>query len=268
MINNPNNNPAFNQNQYFLSIGFFMVAIGLLLFYVKPFSTLQEINVNGDQITKTDIQKAIDVQVGDRLFLVSTQMNSLDAKAINNDSRIKNISFRLDGDQLNVDVDEFVDPGYLIEGGKTYKLKADGSKSLFKENIPIGSTIYSGFKNDDDLKQAIDNFCQLPFAVRRDLSQIQFDPNKTNNKRVIFYMNDQNIVYANLYDFAKKFQYYPEIAANLDQPSVVDLQTSVFSRPIEDSDRKIEQVEPAPQPEPETQPDPETELEPELEPEP
>lgn len=232
-----NNKISYKTSSFAVSVALFIAAIGFVLYSIQPWNTLKNINVNSDQLSRVDIENAINIKAGDRLSSVSSQLNALTAKAKANDSRIKDISFNLENDQLNVNVQEYVTPGFLIKNGKTYQLDLDGSKSLFNENIPIGSTIYTGFKSDEILKEVIDNYAKLPYVVRRDLSQIKFAPNKDNSKRVIFYMNDQNIVYANTGDFAKKFKYYPEIAVDLDQPSVVDLQTNVYSRPMEESDR-------------------------------
>ena len=238
--NSLENNSGYRQSFFALSVVFFMLMIGGLLYYIQPFNTLKNINVNSGELSRVDIENAINIKTGDRLYLVSTQINALAAKAKANDSRIKDINFNLVGDQLNVDVQEYVSPGFLIQNEKTYQLNLDGSKTLFTDNIPVGSTIYTGFKSDDILKEVISNYAKLPYVVRRDLSQIKFAPNGENSNRVVFYMNDQNIVYANTHDFADKFKYYPEIAANLEQPSVVDLQMSVYSRPIEETDRKID----------------------------
>ncbi|KLD61000.1 cell division protein FtsQ, partial [Lactiplantibacillus plantarum] len=72
----------------------------------------------------------------------------------------------------------------------------------------------------------------LPSAVKHNISEIKFAPNKANPERVHLYMNDGNEVYATISTFASKMAYYPGIVAKMKTKGVINLEVGAYSYPF------------------------------------
>jgi cell division protein FtsQ len=208
------------------------------LYYLSPFGRINSIDVSSDEVDRSEVLSVTGLKVGDQLWKLLGQKQSLAAKAVKADPRITNLTISNNSGQVFIKVEEKQKYGYSYQDSSLFVLKKDGSIGEKIDKPEPGTPIFVNFKKDD-LKTAVKSFAKLDFPIRRDVSQIQYTPTLDNTNRIVLYMNDQNIVYANLDDFQKKMKYYSAMANTVKQPSVIDLQFSAFARPQTDDDKNI-----------------------------
>lgn len=209
---------------------FFMFFLLLVIFfnYWRPWEKISSVHVSSVNIPEQNVKKVLKIDSGSyRWQVVGQEIFLVQRLKIAND-KITDVDFKLLGQKLEIIVHERVNAGFFLQNGQWYELDSQARK--LKVDKPNGiAPIYTGFKEDQQRSQVAKSFTTLNYAIRHNVSEIIFAPDKNNNQKIILVMNDGNTVYASIRSFADKMKYYPSIVAQMNDKGVIDLQYGSYS---------------------------------------
>lgn len=212
------------------ALALFAASTGLL-FYLQPWAPLEKVTINTETSDGPQLLEKMSLTEGVPTWRVKGQTTFWRYHMMNRFETVDNVTIRYDQQTLVLDVVDKVTAGYLPLDKQWYALNRHGRLAQ-KVNRPADDApIYQGFKAKDakiyqDIAQ---QFAQLEVALRTNVSQIELSPTKSNAKRIVLYMNDGNTVYATYDELGQKMAYYANIAAQMSEKGVVDLQFGAFS---------------------------------------
>ncbi|WAA13680.1 cell division protein FtsQ/DivIB [Fervidibacillus halotolerans] len=130
-----------------------------------------------------------------------------------------------------ISVEEFERIGLIEENGDIYPLLESGERASNKLSVGKGGgPLLREFSGHELIQMATDQLVQIPFEIRNAISEIVYSPSKTDQYRVVLYMNDGFEVHATLRTLADKIKYYPSVIKQLDpkQKGIIDLEVGMF----------------------------------------
>ncbi len=222
-------------------LAFLMTILVLILvitgYFVSPLSKVKLLSVSSDQKSPLSEQTVIDasgIKTSDSVVDVLLQQRSITKKMTKREPKIKSAKlvvhqFR----NIELKIKTYKTVGLLVRGSRYYPILENGTIGVDSTAQPTSNhSVYSHFKSGKVLRQMIKQYNKLPATVSNSISEIQFTPTKLNPQRVHLYMNDGNQVYATITTFAKKMQYYPSIAKEMQKKGTVNLEVGAYSYPF------------------------------------
>ncbi|MDF7626956.1 cell division protein FtsQ [Lactobacillaceae bacterium L1_55_11] len=213
----------------------FVLCIGVLLVWVRPWEKITKVSVNAVNITTADAKDEMGIDHNLYRWQVVGQEYFLAQRLSQSNRRIQQVQVQVKGDVLAINVIEKINTGFVKRSGHWVELDRNGNP----KNVsgPDGTApIYSGFKTVNQEKDTALGVAQLDYVVRHDISQIIMSPVSNNSERLILVMDDGNTVYASQSTFMDKLPYYPSIVAQMKDKGIVDLQYGSYSYPYGSSD--------------------------------
>lgn len=210
----------------------FGVVLLTMVYLVAPVSKIDQIKVTGNkQVDRQSVLAATKVHQGDFMWQTwwhSNQINVVGQKA---NPEIKRVRVKVVGLQtIKLVVDENKIVGFLKQNNYYYPILASGhvkqNKLLQPQN---GQPVYDGFKSKQALQKTISQYSKLSATIRTGVSEIKFQPTKTDNQRLRLFMNDGNEVLIKYSKLTKKMPYYPSIAHSMSDNGVVNLELGAYS---------------------------------------
>ncbi|KRN31753.1 cell division protein FtsQ/DivIB [Weissella halotolerans] len=225
--------------QYQIGLKWLATFLGLaivLLYCLSPLGTAQHYRVEGNtEIPDQQVLKRAGLTTGQSLGLIMTNQSYFSKLAKHNDPQIANVHFEFDWpNTIVVKVSEIAMVGYVQSGADYIPVLANGQE-LKQDKVtgPIaGLPVYNGFTKRQKRDQVLKQFAQMRLPIRHAVSEVNWSPTKENPQRLLIYMNDGNVVLANADDFAKKFKFYPSMAAQSAKPSLIDIQMGAYAKPL------------------------------------
>lgn len=212
-------------------IGFFVLLIMITIYFLSPLSKLSEIYVEGNkQLTDQQVKEKSTLETGEYIFAINKKQV---VKALEKSTLIKKVKVTQPSmNNIELHIEEYETIGYQQKNGRYYDVLENG---ILLQNqsrkFPIGnSLLFKGFKNGSLLKMLVKEINKLPDDVRESISEVIYEPTKTDKKHIHLYMNDGNQVEATIYGFASKMKNYSEIVSQLreGQKGTVDLEVGTI----------------------------------------
>ena len=203
-----------------------------MLLFVLPFSRVNQIQVNNaDQYLKQEVIKASHLSYYESLFFLYPKTSQLEQNITDRVGDVKKTIVSYEPGKVIITVKTYPLIAYVLKNNKYYKLTTSGVAAKVAEDKVSGNypIFYGG--NATQLKKMTQQLNKVSAKIRNAISEIHFTPTKTDPGQVHLYMNDGNEVIAKTATFADKMQYYPGIAASMDQKGVVDLEVGAYSYP-------------------------------------
>ncbi|MFC6202427.1 cell division protein FtsQ/DivIB [Lactiplantibacillus nangangensis] len=215
-----------------LLIGLFLLGIAGASYFISPLSHIAQVRVTGtEKLTAAQVRTATQVKVGQSVWAVIGQDKTTSRLARKANPQVGQVKTTLSNwNHVTLKVTEIRLAGYLVIGGQYRRVLENGLIMSKSQSQPGGGyPIYASFKSGSRLQLMIAQYAKLPAAVKHNISEIKFDPNKANPERVHLYMNDGNEVYATISTFASKMQYYSGIVAKMKAPGIINLEVGAYS---------------------------------------
>lgn len=237
--------PAKVRHQLYAIIAFFAIALAITIYYMTPLSTLQKVNVTGnDTMPNQTIVKAARFKCGQRLWHQYFNRQSAQDR-VDKLAGVKSVDITLDHfNQLTIHVSEYKVVGYvLVDKIKYSPVLEDGTimTSHVNKKKPAG-ILYTDFKQGNFLSEVIHAYQKVPANVRQLVTQIASSPSKSNPQLVTVYMKDGNQVKI---DGTKmeKLKYYPQVSSQMENKGIIDMEVGIYSYPYgnDDTTRKNKQ---------------------------
>lgn len=204
----------------------------IMLLFVLPFSRVNKIQINNaDRYLKQEIIKASNLNYYESLFFLYPKTSQLEQKITNKVGDVKQTAISYEPGKVVIDVKTYPVIAYILKNNKYYKLSTSGVAAKVAEDKTSGNypIFYGG--SSTQIKKMTKQLRMISVKIRNAISEIHFTPTKADPGKVHLYMNDGNEVIAKTATFAKKMQYYPGIAASMEQKGVVDLEVGAYSYP-------------------------------------
>lgn len=209
----------------------FLVLIGITM----PFACLglQQVNVQIKTETLNESYLREHLKLADKSFLwkIQDQEQFLTNKLKKINPRVSNVTLtKVNANTVRLNVLQMKVSGYVLKNDQYYWVTATGHLSAKPAKLASDAPIIQNFKSQKNFIKIAKQIHKLPLSIIQNMSQVVWKPDKLNDERIIIFMNDGNTVYASLNDLDKKLKYYPEIAANMQKPGIVDLQFAAYSK--------------------------------------
>ncbi|MFS0962467.1 cell division protein FtsQ/DivIB [Enterococcus durans] len=216
-----------------------------LIYYVSPYSKLQAVTVSGNenvaaQTVITDTKLTMGTNIWKQYWHKADYINNLKEEQ----PRIENaqISFKT-LNTFTLKVKEYKEIALVTKNGQYYPVMENGTVLSEKvanptKNLPI----LDGFTNNEKIKSLTKEYNKLSAELQKAISEIKYTPSDTNKNLLRLNMNDGNQVIVNIQNLASQMKYYAQVAKDMDEKGVIDMEVGIFSYPYSESSAEAEQT--------------------------
>ncbi|WP_338753906.1 cell division protein FtsQ/DivIB [Bacillus sp. FJAT-52991] len=210
---------------------FFLIVI-TIVYFQSPLSRVQQIDVIGNHfLSKAEVIEKSEIHEGSSVWRVNKQQA---AEQLKRDPKIKEAAVTFSfPNKLVIKVEEQDKLAYLSKGKSFYPVLDNGTvlktaPTQTLDELPV----LHGFKEGKMLDKMMKSLRDLPEEITNSISEIYYDPKKTDSYHIQLFMNDGFEVSASLKTFSEKMVYYPSIVSQLDPniKGVVDIEVGSYFR--------------------------------------
>ncbi len=224
-------------------LGLIIAVLGIplifLIYYVSPYSKLEAVTVTGNQVVTS--QEAIaetKLKLGANIWKQYWHKDQYIDQLKKEQPRIKTaaISFR-SVNQLDLKVTEYKEIALVSKENQYYPVIENGVVLSEKvanptKNLPI----LEDFNENAKIQEFAKQYNQLSAELQKAISEIKYTPRDSNKDLIQLNMNDGNQVIVNITNLASQMKYYPQVAKEMDEKGVVDMEVGIFSYPYSSQD--------------------------------
>lgn len=233
----PNIKKERNQRLYrrlTLIVSVLLVAVIIALYFVSPLSKLGNIEVTGSTSVETEtIIKQSGLTKGKNIWEQFWDRELYEKKIQRALPRIRNAKISLNGiNSVKIKVADYQVVALESEGEQYHPILENGK--ILKEALNVaesGKPIFENFKDESLIKELMISYNKLSSEIKQGISEIKYAPSATNKELVNLYMNDGNRVIVNISQLSEKMSYYPQVAKQMEQAGIIDMEVGIFSYP-------------------------------------
>lgn len=219
----------------------FMFIIGLG-YFISPLSNVKSVRVLGAQEINTHKIVAISgIKAQDKVIATLLKKKQINEKLKQNFPEIKESSIRVKNwNNFIINVKQYTVAGYVKQKAGYKAILVNGKLSTYTlpgAKINKNKPIFINYDNEKRLKDALDIYKQFPKIIKNQVHIIDGDTERDTQIKLI--LKDKNIILGSTPTIIEKIKYYPVIAKNLKQSSVVDFEIGAFSHPLTSSEKKL-----------------------------
>lgn len=222
----------------------FLVPLLATIYYISPLSRLSAITVKGNQKVSAElIIEGSELQVHEEIWKQYFDREVAIDKIQTASPRIKNANITISQfNQLQIDVQEFEEIAVLVRGQEYLPILENGS-ILEEPQSDAGQDklIFEGFSDEEKILQTLNAYQTLEKEIQEGISQVKYAPDSNNDQLLNLYMNDGNQVIVNISNMASQMRYYPQVAREMDDKGIIDMEVGIFAYPYPDSEATEEE---------------------------
>ncbi|WP_436853630.1 cell division protein FtsQ/DivIB [Staphylococcus caeli] len=215
------------QIQYSVFGVLLFIIVLILIYMFTPLSKVNNVEITGnDNVSKSEINKAINVKDNSRMYTFSTSKAQSHLKDIN---LIKSAEVKKHfPNQLTVKVSEKQIVALVKQKDEYVPILEDGSELKgYDGNATDDGPILEGFEKDKK-KKIIQELSKMPAKVRSVIAEIKYDPQENAQSQVKLFTTDEIQIVGNLNTIANKMQYYPQMSQSLERDESGNLKKSGY----------------------------------------
>ncbi|MFS0782394.1 cell division protein FtsQ/DivIB [Bacillus sp. 1P06AnD] len=222
-------------------LSFFFLLLILVLYFLSPLSNVSSVRVEGNRyVAKDSIIAASGLSTDTSVWKMSRAQIAERIKELPEVKKAK-VAISLPN-KVEIKVEEYSRLGYLLKDSKYYPILSNGNylEPLEKGDIPVHAPILMGFKKGKELKSMVDALGQMPEEINNAISEIHYEPAKTDKYHIRMYMNDGYEVTATSKTVADKLIHYPAIIAQLNPKvkGVIHLEVGSYFEEYQPAEKK------------------------------
>lgn len=229
-------NKQLRRRLVFLTVLFLVPLLGTL-YYVSPLAALSKVQVSGNQhISEQEIIKSSELTLHENLWKQYFTRKTNEKKIENSSVRIQKATISLTNfNQMQVQIKEYQEVALLSKDDLYYpifengEIAKEGTKEASEEKI-----IFEDFEKPKMILETLTEYNKLSNEIQQGISQMKLSPSKTNEELLTIYMNDGNEVIVNISNLSSQMTYYPQVAKEMDEKGVVDMEVGIFTYPYPD----------------------------------
>lgn len=215
-------------------------------YFISPLNRLQNIQVKGNQrIATSEILKASGLKTAESLWPQVFTKKEAAEKIKNSNPEIKKVTVTFSPlNQMAIQLEEYPIDALLKEGDNYYPILENGyvvknKKSPFEEDLPV----LIGFDNQELIMEFLTIYHQIPKKIIPLIDEIHYTGNGKNKKQVTLNMSDGNQVIARFSTLNRYLPKYPQVAAEMQENGVVDMEAGIFSYPYGNEEKAKKETE-------------------------
>lgn len=209
----------------------------LALYYISPLNSLAKVDVSGNHhIDSQKIIGASGLQMNQNLWSQYFDRDQITRKVTRDFPRVKNAKIKFSSlNQFTIDVTEYKEVSLLSKDGRYLPILENGQiVQEPQEKADKNKVILEDFTEQDQIMPTIENYHKLPKEIQSGVSQINYTPSKNNDELLTIFMNDGNRVILNISNMDEQMQYYPQVAKEMDDKGIIDMEVGIFARPYDE----------------------------------
>ncbi|MEK3887059.1 cell division protein FtsQ/DivIB [Bacillus sp. FSL K6-3431] len=214
-----------------LLLSLFFLLIVSVVYFQSPLSHIKKIEISGNEkmsakdiLSVTGLTEGLNIWKVDKHFAKEKLMDLSEIKKVDISIAFPNI--------LKIDLVENATIAYVENKQNFYPLLETGEvlKKGQRMNLVENAPILVNFESGAILETLAVELEQLPPEIVHVISEIRYDPNKTDKYHIYLFMNDGNEVQASISSFSEKMVHYPSYISQLDPDirGVLDLEVGSF----------------------------------------
>ncbi|CAM4042335.1 cell division protein FtsQ/DivIB [Lederbergia lenta] len=219
-----------------LLLSLFFLLIVSVVYFQSPLSHIKRIEIKGnDKISSEEILSVTKMAEGLNIWKVDKRFGKEQLLSL---PEIKTAEIKVTfPNVLKINVVEYATIAYMEKDQQYYPLLETGKVLNQKKeyNTIEDALILINFKTGDVLNDLTAELKQLPTEITNVISEIRYDPKKTDKYHIYLYTNDGNEVRASIPTFSEKMIHYPSYISQLDSEikGVLDLEVGSFFKAFE-----------------------------------
>lgn len=204
-------------------------------FYVlSPLNRVSKVMVTGNsQVLTQEVLDASKLQTNEKLWPQFFKRQAAGKDVQKSNPWIKKAQVRLTNwNQFEIQITEYQKVALLDQGSQYLPILENGR--IIDEpspNYENNFLILEAFSDKKMILQTLSAYNELPTEIQEGISQIQLSPSSKNQERLTVLMNDGNQVLINISSLASKLKYYPQIAKEMTEKGIVDMEVGIYSYP-------------------------------------
>ncbi|RMI84941.1 cell division protein FtsQ/DivIB [Staphylococcus pseudoxylosus] len=215
------------QIQYSVFGVLLFIIILILIYMFTPLSKISSVEISGnDNISKNQINKAINVKDNSRMYTYSTTkaQNKLEESTLIKNAEVK----KHFPNKLTVKVSEKQIVALTKKKDKYVPVLEDGTElEDYDGNATDNGPILEGFEKDKKEK-IIQALSEMPAKVRGMIAEIKFDPQENAQNQIKLFTTDDIQILGNLNTIGKKMKYYPQMSQSLERDESGELKKAGY----------------------------------------
>jgi cell division protein FtsQ len=234
-----------NRRLILLLLLFFML-IACIVYFQSPLSHVKTITISGNLVhSDKEITSSAGIKKDTNIWGV--QSKAVEEK-LNELPEMKKAKVSIQfPNTVVIHIEELKRIAFISKGKSFLPVLENGQVLDEKQttDLPLNAPVLYSFSENDVLKEMMDSLEELPIEVLNSISEIHYEPKKTDKFHISLFMNDGNEVSATIRTFAKKMSLYPSIIGQLDpnQKGMINLEVGSFFKSYETEEINKDETE-------------------------
>ena len=192
-----------------------------------PLSKISSVEIKGnDNVSKSAINKAIDVKDNSRMYTYSTS-KATDKLKENKLIKSAKITKQMPN-KLTVEISENQIVGMTKKKDNYVPILENGTElKNYDGNATDDGPILVGFEKEEKEK-IINELAKMPANVRGMIAEIKYDPQENLQNQIKLFTSDDIQILGNLNTIANKMKYYPQMSQSLERDESGELKKSGY----------------------------------------
>ncbi|WP_426462419.1 cell division protein FtsQ/DivIB [Staphylococcus equorum] len=215
------------QIQYSVFGVLLFIIILILIYMFTPLSKISSVEIKGnDNVSKSAINKAIDVKDNSRMYTYSTS-KATDKLKENKLIKSAKITKQMPN-KLTVEISENQIVGMTKKKDNYVPILENGTElKNYDGNATDDGPILVGFEKEEKEK-IINELAKMPANVRGMIAEIKYDPQENLQNQIKLFTSDDIQILGNLNTIANKMKYYPQMSQSLERDESGELKKSGY----------------------------------------
>lgn len=215
------------QIQYSVFGVLLFIIILILIYMFTPLSKISSVEIKGnDNVSKSAINKAIDVKDNSRMYTYSTS-KATDKLKENKLIKSAKITKQMPN-KLMVEISENQIVGMTKKKDNYVPILENGTElKNYDGNATDDGPILVGFEKEEKEK-IINELAKMPANVRGMIAEIKYDPQENLQNQIKLFTSDDIQILGNLNTIANKMKYYPQMSQSLERDESGELKKSGY----------------------------------------
>lgn len=196
----------------------FLVAIVLLFYVITPLSNLSTVSITGNtQLDYRAVYQLSDISIGDKMYFIQPEQVSatLEDTPLIDEAIVTKEGFGT----IRIHIQEERTVGYIPADDGFYPVQESGYMIPEAVQSPtLGPLLYHFDENN--IAAMLASLGALNEDVVASISEIYARPTSDNHARIQLYMNDGQVIIADIDTFSDKFSYYTNMRSEIEDSSV------------------------------------------------
>lgn len=218
-----------------------VVGIIICLYFISFKSSVRSVKLVGaDEIDGAKVAKIIDVSPKTKVVFSLFKGKEYSKKISRVFPEVDTVKITVTNwNNLILHIKEKRVIGYVKENNHYRKILFNGKVSrqdISEKLVDISKPLFLGYSRQKSIINDLKVYKALPPYFRDKIKMISGKIRRPN--QIILLLNDHNIIIGDVNTFAEKIKYYDSIKKQLTQPSIIDMEVGVFSRPLTVKDKE------------------------------